>query len=150
MELAEIVNRLDQRIATLRTEVAALEAARRALDGGEGAGGQGPGRTRAGRAVAGRASARPGRRLTPPARRDPVPAEKVERVLAGPEALTTREIAERAGGEREQVLARLRELEASGRVRRQGERRGTRWRLFSEEDWIARRAAELAARSSTA
>jgi hypothetical protein len=45
------------------------------------------------------------------------------------------------------VLVLLRELEAAGRVRRSGQRRGTRWHAITDEERIAERAAELAALS---
>jgi len=41
------------------------------------------------------------------------------------------------------VLPRLRELGASGKVRRTGSRRSTPWLLITDEDRIALRAAEL-------
>jgi hypothetical protein len=37
----------------------------------------------------------------------------------------------------------LHELEAAGQVRRTGSRRSTVWRLITEEEQIAQRAAEL-------
>jgi sugar-specific transcriptional regulator TrmB len=52
-------------------------------------------------------------------------------------------IAERSGVSYSRVLALLRELEASGTVRRTGSRRSTRWLLITDEDRIAQRAAEL-------
>jgi hypothetical protein len=46
------------------------------------------------------------------------------------------------------VLPLLREMETAGRVRRTGQRRGTRWHaVASEEEWISERAAELEART---
>jgi hypothetical protein len=41
------------------------------------------------------------------------------------------------------VLGVLRELEAAGRARRTGQRRGTRWHAVTDEDRIRARAAEL-------
>jgi hypothetical protein len=80
----------------------------------------------------------------------PLTAEHVLSLLGAGDELTTVAIAERAGRDRELVLGLLRELESAGKVRRIGEKRGTRWRAFTEEDWIAQRAAELAARSRRA
>jgi DNA-binding IclR family transcriptional regulator len=76
-----------------------------------------------------------------------VPAGKLELLLSNADGLSTAAIAERANSDRDQVLTLLRELEATGRVRRSGQRRGTRWHVITDEDRIQRRAAELAARS---
>jgi hypothetical protein len=76
-----------------------------------------------------------------------VPAGTLELLLAGTSGLATSELADRANGDRDQVLVLLRELEAAGRVRRTGERRGTRWHVITDEDRIQQRAAELAALS---
>ena len=54
-------------------------------------------------------------------------------------------LAEQAGAGYGRVLALLRELEAAGRVRRTGARRSTLWRLVTDEERIAQRAAELEA-----
>jgi hypothetical protein len=79
-----------------------------------------------------------------------VPAGVLERILGEHDGLTTAQLAEQANGNRDQVLMLLRELEASERVRRTGQRRGTRWHRLTEEDLIAERAAELASRSRNA
>jgi DNA-binding GntR family transcriptional regulator len=47
----------------------------------------------------------------------------------------------------DQIRGLLKDLEAAGKVRRTGHRRGTRWHVITDEDWIAQRAAELAART---
>jgi hypothetical protein len=60
--------------------------------------------------------------------------------------MTTSALAEQTGGNRDQILTLLRELEAAGRIRRTGQRRGTRWHAITDEDRIQARAAELAAR----
>jgi hypothetical protein len=74
----------------------------------------------------------------------PVTAEQLEQLLAEVTAgLSAGAIAVRAGVRYSQVLARLRELEASGKVRRTGSRRSTLWRLITDEDRIAQRTAEL-------
>lgn len=70
--------------------------------------------------------------------------EDLEQILSAEAAgLSAGVIAERAGVGYQAMLRLLRELEASGRVRREGSRRSTRWRLLSDEDRIAERAAEL-------
>ena len=53
------------------------------------------------------------------------------------------ELAKLADSRRDQVLTLLRELEAAGRVRRTGQRRGTRWHPITDEDRINARATEL-------
>jgi hypothetical protein len=72
-------------------------------------------------------------------------AEQLERSLADvvTSGLSAGAIAQRAGVGYSRVLALLRELEASGKVRRTGTRRSTLWLLITDEDRIATRAAEL-------
>jgi hypothetical protein len=78
---------------------------------------------------------RPGASLT---------AEQLERLLAHVSSgLSAGAIAERTGVGRGRVLGLLRELEASGKVRRTGARRSTLWLVITDEDRIAQRAAEL-------
>jgi hypothetical protein len=73
-----------------------------------------------------------------------VTAEQLEQLLADvTSGLSAGAIAERAGVGYSRVLALLRELEASGKVRRTGTRRSTLWLLITDEDRIAQRAAEL-------
>ena len=57
-------------------------------------------------------------------------------------------IAEQAGAGYNPTLTLLRELEAAGQVRRSGSRRSTVWRLVTDEERIAERAAELERRTS--
>jgi hypothetical protein len=83
-------------------------------------------------------------------RSEVVPAGKLELLLWDTDGLTTTALAERANGDRDQVLSLLRELEAAGRVRRTGQRRATRWHAISDEERIQQRAAELAAQSRSA
>lgn len=71
-------------------------------------------------------------------------AETLERLLADAAGtLSASQIAEQAGASYPATLKLLRELEASGQVRRSGERRSTSWRMITDEDRIAERAAEL-------
>jgi hypothetical protein len=53
-------------------------------------------------------------------------------------------LASRAEVSETKVRDRLRELERVGEVRNSGSRRTSRWRLISDEDRIAERAAEIA------
>ena len=78
-----------------------------------------------------------------------VRAETLERLLADTSAgLSANVIAERAGAGYDPTLKLLRELEAAGQVRRSGSRRSTVWRLVTDEERIAERAAELERRRS--
>jgi hypothetical protein len=73
-----------------------------------------------------------------------VSAAAVEQLLSGRDTgLSARAIAERATADYAATLALLLELEAAGQVRREGSRRTTAWRLITDEDRIAQRAAEL-------
>jgi hypothetical protein len=78
---------------------------------------------------------------------DVASAETLELLLSETSGLTTSELAGRTNTSRNRVLTVLRQLEATGRVRRTGQRRATRWHPISDEQWIQQRAAELAARS---
>jgi hypothetical protein len=122
----EIVDSIDTRLAELSDQIKTLETARTALDRGESP-------------VRSTSRPRAKRRVTA------VPADEVESLLSGNGGLTTSELADRANGNRDQVLGLLRELEAAGRVRRTGQRRGTRWHQITDEDRIRVRAAELEA-----
>jgi hypothetical protein len=74
-------------------------------------------------------------------------ADNAEQILSEDGGLTTAALAERASADRNQVLDLLRTLENTGRVRRTGQRRATRWHAITDEDRIRERAAELASRS---
>ena len=79
-----------------------------------------------------------------------VGAETLGRVLAATSSgLSANVIAEQAGAGYTAILKRLHELEAAGEVRRSGSRRTTVWRLITDEERIAERAAELERRRST-
>lgn len=79
-----------------------------------------------------------------------VPAGKLELLLAKTAGLTTSALANQANADRDQVLTLLRELELAGRVRRQGQRRATRWHVITDEERIHKRAAELDAQRKPA
>jgi hypothetical protein len=80
---------------------------------------------------------------------DVVAAGQLELLLTEHDGMTTSTLAERANGNRDQILSALRELEAAGRIRRSGQRRSTRWHAITDEERIQNRVAELAARSKT-
>ena len=65
------------------------------------------------------------RRQTQPT--EVVPAGKLEKLLAQTDRISTANLAKQADAASDQVLALLRELEPAGKVKRTGERRGTRW-----------------------
>ncbi len=134
----EIIGSIDDRLERLANEIDTLTAARAALAEDT------TGEVSASVATNSKPAAQPRKRTTK------VTAAALEQLLADGEELTTAAVAERAGADREHALVLLRELETAGKVTRIGEKRGTKWRVFSEEDWIAQRAAELAARSRNA
>jgi hypothetical protein len=144
----EILDSIDERLRKLNDEIAALTAARSALDAGDAP------PARPGRGTASQAADRNGSRRSARRRRRPksdravevVPAGRLELLLSENGDLTTLALAERANGDRDQVLTLLRELEAAGRIRRSGQRRSTRWHAVTDEDRIRERAAELEAR----
>jgi hypothetical protein len=74
----------------------------------------------------------------------PLSQEELEQILGDAKnGLSASTIADQSGAGYQATLALLRELEAKGAVRREGSRRSTRWRLLTDEDWIAERTAEL-------
>jgi hypothetical protein len=88
----------------------------------------------------------------PTTRRKPVAvllADKLEAMLRDAEnGLNATAIAKQASARDTQVRVLLRELESTGRVRRTGAGRASRWRLITDEDRIAQRTAELEALST--
>jgi hypothetical protein len=57
--------------------------------------------------------------------------------------LTTTTLAKLANADQGQVLALLKDAEKAGDVKREGERRATRWYRYTDEHRIAERAAQL-------
>ena len=76
-----------------------------------------------------------------------VTGERLELLLSENGDMTTSALQERASGNRGQLLTLLRQLEATGRIRRTGQRRSMRWHAITDEERIEKRAAELAALS---
>jgi hypothetical protein len=154
--LDRLASSIEERLAALDQEIATLESVRTALSGGTGAA---PGRRARALRARGRPQAAPAATSPPPtARADgsgdaggrprpmtgPELAESIEQMLReSPGGLSAVTIAKRAGASYGQVLAMLRALEQNGQLRRTGERRTSLWRLISEEELIAERAAEL-------
>jgi hypothetical protein len=133
MSITEIVSNIDRRLADVHAEVAHLERARLALVNGSQ-----PAPERKAR----RARNRPAER-----KYEVVPAGKLTALLAGTDGLRTAELAKATNGDPAQVLTLLKEQETAGEVRRTGTRAATRWRVITDEDRIAARAAELTAQS---
>jgi DNA-binding transcriptional ArsR family regulator len=87
---------------------------------------------------------------TRPRTAEVVPLGKLEQLLGSTsEGLSAAALAKRTNGSPDQIRALLKDLEAAGKVRRTGQRRGTRWRVITDEDWIAERAAELELRAAS-
>jgi hypothetical protein len=169
----EIAESIDNRLRELNDEIKTLDAARVALDGRDRPSRRRPAAVTKRRSSAPRASSpakastqskreasahvvsEPSSRPTKRARKTSRPrarrtssvitADRLESLLSGKGALTTSALAEQAGGNRDHVLRLLRDLETAGRIRRTGQRRGTRWHAITDEDRIRERAAELEA-----
>ena len=134
----QLIQSIDARIQELKSDMASLQAARSALVSNGAAS-----------APQAASKARPTTRRRRKKTRNPLTAEAAEQLLATSDGMTTAALAERAGAGRDQVLALLRDLETAQRVRRTGQRRGTRWHAITDEDRIRERAAELASRSGS-
>lgn len=156
----EIVVSIDTRLRELSQEIKTLDAARSALERRERRASDSQARPVAAKRRASPAAksspARSSRKASPSTQRAPVrrggrasngaiPADRLESLLSGNGGLTTSALAEQANANRDQVLGLLRDLEAAGRIRRSGQRRGTRWHAITDEDRIRERAAELEA-----
>ena len=169
--IQEIVDSLDTRIRELNEEIATLTSARVELRGNgrrpsprrtsrrrSGSGtrrnprtasasdGYAPTEVSQNQASPSRGSARKPRRARASQPSQSVSADRLEALLSENGGLSTGALAEQTTAPRDRVLGLLRELEAAGRIRRTGQRRGTRWHAITDEDRIRERAAELEAR----
>lgn len=138
MTITDIVTSIDGRLADAKAEIVQLEGARRALINGNSPAVK-PTARRVARKTTERKTVRRGGVV--------VPAGKLTALLDGSAGMSTSELAKATRGRPDQILALLRELESADQIRRTGVRRGTRWRLITDEDRIAARAAEIAAQS---
>jgi len=134
--IEELHESFERRLQELRAEITKIEDARRALANGS----------------AKPAAPEPRPTEVKPRRRrqklQVLTVEQLQLILSeSADGLSTAAIAEQGHADPAQVLTVLRKQEAAGQVRRSGERRGTRWHLITDDDRIADRAAELAARS---
>ena len=135
MELHELRDDMTARIELMRADIERMEAAVRELDGELGTASP---RTRS------VTRARTSAPSTPP--RPVIPAGKLIDLLSGAQSTSTAELVRETGGDSQQLLTLLKELESDGQLAREGNRRSTRWRLITDEDRVASRAAELTAR----
>jgi hypothetical protein len=142
MTTTELAQTIQDRLDVLHREIALLEAARDQL--------QSNGSRSVQPTVSRPPVVRRTRRVSRRGSGEVVSAVKLEALLAEHSGITSTALAELADGGREQVLGVLRELEAAGRARRTGQRRGTRWHAITDEDRIAARAAELERQSKRA
>jgi hypothetical protein len=171
--ITTLVASIDERLSQITDELDALTRTRAALNattqanGGHATPGRPAGATAA-RSAAPRRRVRPGAGASRPASAS-VPAAGQKKAASGrrrratttlstdqlsqllaqhPAGLSARTAAAQAGAGYPATLALLRTLEASGQVRREGVRRATVWRLVTDEERIAARAAELAKAAS--
>jgi hypothetical protein len=150
MTTTELAKSIQDRLDLLYGEIAVLQSAREQLH----ANGAAP--TPTSRASSAKDEPKPPRRrrrAAPKPTTEVVPAAKLEAMLVDHDGASTAALATLASARPEQVLTLLRELEAAGRARRTGQRRGTRWHAITDEDRIRERAAELerqSRRTSTA
>jgi predicted Rossmann fold nucleotide-binding protein DprA/Smf involved in DNA uptake len=137
MTITELVQSIDERLASIKDEISTLNDARQALV--HRAAPTKPAPRRASRSARARARGQSATSV--------MPAAKVEEILASSQdGMATAAIAKQGDAKPDQVLVLLRELEDAGKVRRSGQRRGTRWHTITDEDRIQARAAELAGR----
>jgi hypothetical protein len=159
----QLLGTIDARIAEAHEQIGSLEGALEALltEGEAAANGVARVSVPANSAAPKRAAAAPKRAAAAPKRaaagrkraaraRRPrrLDADGLSAILE-PETdgLSAASIAERGNASYSQVLELLREREQAGDVVRTGARRSSLWRLITDEERIAARAAELAARA---
>ena len=142
MTSTELAQTIQDRLDVLYREIALLEHARDELHSN----GSGTAQAPPSKALTVRPRRRSGLRRRP----EVVATGRLEALLAEHGATTSTDLARLTRGRRDQVLTLLRDLEAAGRVRRTGQRRGTRWHVITDEDRINARAAELEKQSRRA
>jgi Winged helix-turn-helix DNA-binding len=105
----------------------------------------GPTRSKPAQSVAATAPKARAKKPSPRSRRRELQPGEVEGLLReSGDGLSLVALARRVGVSEAKVSDRLRSLERSGEVRRSGPRRTSLWRLITDEERIAERAAELA------
>jgi len=139
--IEDLVESLDTRLEQLRAEMASLTHAREELIS------NGAARAHASRPKTQRQTRLGNRTRARRARAEPVSTSKLHSLLTESGGLTAAELSHRLDAAPARVLPLLRAMAANGSVRRSGSGRGSRWHaVANEEEWIAKRAAELAAR----
>jgi hypothetical protein len=84
-------------------------------------------------------------------RRAELSGDRLEAVLTeSGEGLSAVALARQLSVSSSRVISVLRELEAAGKARREGSRSTSRWRVVTDEERVAERAAQLAAQSRAA
>ena len=136
MELHELRDDMTARIEQMRADIERMEAAVRELDGELGTAPPGTRPVTRARTAAPSAGPRP-----------VIPAGKLIDLLSGSQSTSTSELVRETGGDSQQLLTLLKELESDGQLTREGNRRSTRWRLITDKDRVAARAAELTVRA---
>jgi hypothetical protein len=138
--LEDIVSSIDVQLQELTDEHEQLANARAALRGSAA-----PATPVAPAPVQARPRSR--RRKRPTKTTTVVPAEGLLKLVADNPGTTTTSLAKLAGADQAQVLTLLKEAETQGSVRREGQRRATRWYLYTDDHRVAERAAQLAKQS---
>lgn len=136
----QIRARIETRLREIEQQLSGLQDALAALDSGE------P-RPRSATPAAGTGRPARPRRQRPTSPKQVLASGALERMLAESPGQSTTALASQANADPAQVMTLLKELEAAGSVRREGQGRGTRWLPYTDEDRIAERAAELEAQS---
>jgi DNA-binding transcriptional ArsR family regulator len=146
----EIRELLQSQLEAIDGEIAALRATLQTLESDDAVRVTGDRRPNAALAPAKPRRARKRSASTRQRPADVVPLGKLEQLLGSTsDGLSASALARRTNGSPDQIRALLKDLEAAGKVRRTGQRRGTRWRMITDEDWIAERAAELELRAAS-
>jgi hypothetical protein len=134
--IEQIVQSIDTRINELLAEQGQLADARAALSGSsrETTPPLNPTRTRT-------------RRSRPRSRAKAIALDELVKLVTDKPGQTSTSLATIANANQTKLLASLKEAETHGTVRREGQRRATRWYPYTDEDRIAERAAELTKQS---
>jgi hypothetical protein len=132
--IEQIVQSIDTQLDALLTEQAQLADARAALAGSPRSVTQTPAPTRTRK----RAS-----KPKQPKSKGSIGTDELLKLVRDSPGLTTTTLAKLANAEQGGVLALLKDAEKDGAVKREGQRRATRWYRYADEDRIRERAAEL-------
>jgi len=128
-----LVAKIDFELAPIKAEIEQLKVAREALING----------TEPESTPKPEPPAPANSRSRPAAKAAVIPAGKLVAALRASGGLSSADLAKATGGAVAQLRDLLRALEKEGQVRREGHARGLRWLLVTEEERVARRAAEI-------